>query len=114
MIEAKQPEEVNAVFATICDLCIELGYQSIKDLPGCLEHQVDKQWWFAINPHDKSIASSHSVTVFPFSIYIEFNSWPFGIVNCRGGMCGHGVIANENTLIEALKAAIVIAKAGGK
>jgi hypothetical protein len=98
--------EVSTVFAKICDLGLALGHTSIKDQPGCWEHQIDEHWWFAINPHDVSTECAGGTEVPPYTAYIKFCGWPFGLVCPAGGMFAKGALANENTLIEALNKAI--------
>lgn len=99
------------VFKKVCELGIALGWKSIKDRLGCVEHQVDDEWWFAINPHGDVTECSKGVHVPPWHIYIQFNGWPFGLVNEYEGMCGAGRLANESTLVAALDAAIGRVKA---
>jgi hypothetical protein len=97
---------IPVIFAKAVDLGIALGWKSIKDLPGCQEHQIDEQWWFAINPHDKPEKCSAGTKVPSYSIYFEFNGWPAGFCNAVNGTLAHGSVANENALIKALDAAI--------
>jgi hypothetical protein len=108
--ETDATQEISTVFAKICDLGLALGHTSIKDQPGCWEHQIDEHWWFAINPHDVSTECTGGTEVPPYTVYIKFYDWPFGLVSPLGGMFGHGALANENTLIAALDQAISAAQ----
>ena len=100
------------VFVKVVELGIALGWKSIKDRPGCTEHQVDDEWWFAINPHGEECKCSKGATVPAGHVYLQFNGWPFGLVNCEEGMCGFGAVANEGVLIEALERATERVKNG--
>ena len=101
----------SAVFLKVGELCYSLGLRNIKDQPGCAEHKIDEQWWFAINPHDEPAECSTGTTVPPLSVYFQFNGWPFGVVGPGGGMMGAGAAANEEKLLLALDHAI--AELGG-
>lgn len=103
---------ISEVFSRTCELAIALGYQRINELPGCLEHQVDDQWWFAINAHRVPGACSRCADIPAFTIYFQFNGWPAGMVNADGGTLCAGSLANEHCLIEALHAAIAKAETG--
>jgi len=93
------------VFEKVCEFGIAMGWKGIAGEAGCTEHQVDESWWFAVNPHLEACECSMGVKVPAGHVYIQFNGWPFGLVNCYEGMCGAGRLANEDTLIEALERA---------
>ena len=93
------------IFAKTCELGIALGWKAINQNPGCTEHQVDEQWWFAINPHAEPVKCSKGTSVPQVCVYFEFNGWPAGFINAGGGALAAGAIANEDTLIAALEAA---------
>ena len=80
------------------------GARSISKSPGCWESQVDKRWWIAINPHKVPTKCSTGHEVPPVSVYIQYNGWPAGELNPRGGWIAAGEGANEDTFIEALRA----------
>lgn len=106
-------------FAKTCQLGMALGITNIKTLPGCWTHQVDERWWIALNGHDKDtlaaspdgMSTGVGFKVPPYSCYIEFNGWAWGIIGPDGGECMFGGAANENTFIEALDAAAAKAQA---
>jgi hypothetical protein len=98
-------ESVSAVFAGIVELAIAKGAQSIRDLPGCWEMQIDAEWWVAVNGHAETTPCSHGAEVAPYTAYLEYNGWPAGIVNPKGGIVAAGEAANEGTLLRALEAA---------
>lgn len=102
---------VSKTFSKACDLAIALGHSDINKLPGCLELQVDEQWWLAINAHREDTPCSENTSVPPMCVYFMFNGWPAGIVNAGGGCLAAGAAANEDALIAALDAAIAKAEA---
>ena len=85
-----------------------MGVRNIKALPGCWEVVIDEQWWLAVNGHKEPTACSpsdgRSVAVPPYSVYVEFNGWPAGILNIGGDEIVAGAAANEDALIDAIKA----------
>ena len=97
---------VAAPFKLAVDLALALGAERICELPGCWEHQVDEQWWIAMNGHREETPCTHGPTVLPFHIYVEFNGWPAGFVAHDGGCLAAGLFANEDSLIDALEAAL--------
>jgi hypothetical protein len=99
-----EPQLMEA-FARIADLGCALGVRDINKLPGCWEHQIDKQWWIALNGHREPMKDSHGFEVPPFSAAVEYNGWPAGIIDPSGGIIAAGSCANENTFIDALIAA---------
>ena len=88
------------------DLALARGAKSIKDLPGCHEMAVDDHWWIAFNGHADPTACSKGAEVPPYSLYIEWNGWPAGILNAGGGTIAAGTLANEDTYIEAVRKAL--------
>lgn len=97
-------------FVAMAELAQALGVSHINNLPGCWEHQVDERWWLAMNGHNEPRVNSDGFEVSPFSAVLKFNGWPAGIVEPGGGVIAAGEAANEDTFIEALRAATEIAK----
>lgn len=85
-----------------------------RDIPSsqtaCWEHQVDEHWAIALNAHDHEVEFSHGVKVPAFTCYLEFNGWPAGFVDPKGGTMAAGSLANEDSLCDALRKAIEAAK----
>lgn len=92
-------------FGRLVELALATGATSIKDLPGCWEHDVDGRWWVAVNAHGEPVKCSHGVEVEPFRAYVEFDGWPAGVLTPDGGEFAAGSEANEDTFIAALVAA---------
>lgn len=97
-------------FARIAELGGALGVRDVNKLPGCWEHQVDELWHISLNGHRKTIKDSKGFEVPSFHAAIEYNGWPAGLIGPGGGIIAAGECANEDTFIEALKAATL--KAG--
>lgn len=96
---------LSEVFSEACQLAMALGHTNAHELPGCLEIEVDHQWWFALNAHRTRVACSKNDDVPAMSLYFELNGWPFGVVGALDGRILAGPAANEHTLIDALKTA---------
>lgn len=99
--------EVAEGFAAVMDYAVSQGAENIGDVEGCWESQVDAQWWIALNGHDKPTKNTRDLSVESFHCYIEFNGWPAGHISPFGGWIAAGEAANEDTFIDALKAATV-------
>lgn len=94
------------LFDRACLLGMALGWENIGLQPGCQEHQIDENWWFAINPHDQSIACSHGVFVPAYHAYFEWKGVTAGFVSIGGGMLACGREANEGSLLAAIDRAL--------
>lgn len=103
---------MSEAFAEVCGLALRLGARSIKDLPGCWEHQIDAQWWVALNGHNEPIKCSSGVEVPPYTMYVMYNGWPAGLISPAGGTMAAGAAANEDTFIAVVKAAGTVDGAG--
>ena len=93
------------VYAAVVELALRLGAKDIFKLAGCWEHQIDAQWWCAVNGHAEATRSSHGASVPPFCLVVEYNGWPAGLIDPGGGVIAAGEGANEATLLEALRVA---------
>lgn len=97
------------VMPHIFALCEKLGVENITQRYAgrCFEHQVDAQWFFAINANRVETKCSTGVSVPPMGIYVEYNGWPAAILDVTGsGEFVMGTAANEATFIEALQRAV--------
>jgi len=97
---------VSVLFGLLCDLMLQKGFASIKDLPACAELAIDAHWWVAVNAHRDACKCSKGAVVPPFTAYFEFNGWPAGFVEPCGGFLAAGRLANEDTLAAAIKNAM--------
>ena len=99
-------EIICEAFYVMGELASALGVKNINQLPGCWEHAIDEHWRISVNAHTEAVKNSQGVAVRPFDCYVEFNGWPAGFFGPRSGSIVAGELANENTLIDAMKAAI--------
>lgn len=107
--EPTEPTEIAEAFAEIVRLAERRGVTSIGQLAGCWETSVGPSWWIAVNGHAHPVRCTHGVDVPPFAAYVEYNGWPAGLFNPRGGEFVAGASANESAFIEALRGADVTA-----
>lgn len=98
-------QELSEAFMELVKLTRVLGVKNIKELPGCWEHQIDVQWWVAVNGHDAATKCSKGVEIGAYQAYVEFNGWPAGSFSPLGGVIAAGGAANEKTFIAAVRAA---------
>lgn len=98
-------EAICEAFGEIVTLALARGVYRINALPGCWELELDEHWWLAVNGHREVTRCSRGVDVQPFSAYVEFNGWPAGVFTPAGGVLAAGTLANEATLIAALRRA---------
>jgi hypothetical protein len=101
---------VSEVMAEIAAMAAALGVTRINEMEGCWEHQIDDQWWVAVNGHQEDMECSTGGKVPPYGMWFEYNGWPAGLVGASGGWVAAGAAANEDSLIDAIKAATAKAK----
>lgn len=99
-------EALSVAFVKLVDWATTKGAQSIKDLPGCWEHDIDAHWWVAINGKGQSTDCSRQVAVPAYHAYLEFNGFPAGLIAPNGGVLADGSVANEEALLAALAEAM--------
>lgn len=104
-IPDRVPEKIPEVFLAVADLAKARALKPANQYPGCMEIEVDEHWWIALNGHREAMACSKGPVVDSFTMYVEFNGWPAGVVGIDGGVLVGGERANEATLLEALKRA---------
>lgn len=100
-----EPTAIAEAFAEIIRLAERRGVEGIGRLAGCWETSVGPQWWLCVNGHGHPVRCTRGVDVPPYSAYVEFNGWPAGMFNPRGGEFVAGAAANESAFIEALRGA---------
>ena len=99
-------------FVAVAEMAQALGIKPLNQHDGCWTFQVDDQWWIAVNGHKEpkparspqGASKDEPFMVDPFHAYIEFNGWPAGVINPRGGTIAAGAVANEDAFIAALRA----------
>lgn len=88
--------ETTEVFYYISQIAEKNGVSKINELDGLWEHKVNSSWEIKVNGHRETIDG-----VPPFHALVIFNGWSAGLVSPFGG-----VIANEDSFIEAMKNSI--------
>lgn len=71
-----------------------------------MEYAIDENWRVQFNAARESVDGLQ-----PFSARVFWCDWPAGVIDAGGGVIAAGSAANENSLIEALKAALAEAEA---
>lgn len=95
------------VLERLAELAMIVGVAPLNKLPGCWEYEVDERWAFAFNGHPEPKASKYCpAPVLPFSVYVQFNGWPAGVIDPTGGVFAAGDAANEDAFIDAIEEAI--------
>jgi hypothetical protein len=98
---AAQPMQLPEVLVKASGLMLALGFRNICNLTGCAEHQIDENWWIAVNGHREPTKCSKGATVPPFSVFVFWNDFPAGVVDAGGGaIIGTG--DGEEKLIAAI------------
>jgi len=88
-------------FMLIGELAHRRGLKGIANIPGLHTVKIDDNWNVKINPHLTELEH-----IPPCEMMVEFNGFPAGLFNARGGCIAAGSAANETELIAAINAAI--------
>lgn len=78
---------------------------------GCWSIALDQHWSLAVNAHPAAARwtnprSGDSHTVPAFSVYLDFNGWPAGLIDPHGAHIAAGRAANADTFLAAVDAAV--------
>ena len=111
------PEEICLAFHLIAELGIADGVAPMSKHEGLWYRKLDENWEIAVNGHREAILSQSDVnriacTVEPFRAAVWWNGWLEGFIDPYGGVIAAGELANEETLVAALRKAIEKAEAG--
>jgi hypothetical protein len=83
----------------LLEYALSEGGKDIGNLPGLWESTIDDRWVIKCNAHPEEVEN-----IPPFSWYILYNGWPWGILHVQdGGLVGNGKEANEETLLAAIE-----------
>jgi hypothetical protein len=89
------------------------GGSPLNKHEGCWYVALDEHWEVAANGHGQPTKcdrfrqhAGFAPTVPPFSIYVEFNGWPAGVIDPYGCSIAAGEAANIFTLVEAVERAL--------
>jgi hypothetical protein len=102
--------DLSMAYMEIAELAIALGAAPLNQRPGAWVHRLDAHWVVALNGHSFTVDASPGgggcdAPIRPFHAMIWYNGWPAGILAPTGGAIAAGEGANEDTLIDALRAA---------
>jgi hypothetical protein len=110
-----EPIEISEAFNDVALLIMALGEFPLHKHEGCFVYQIDGQWRMAVNGHREVKSGIDEGGAYfevpPFSCLLWYNGWPAGCFNPTGGIIAAGEGANEQTFIEAVKAATARANA---
>ena len=93
--------EMPEVYAKIVDYAKHVGAESINELDGLWEAEIDEKWKVKVNGHNFDVEK-----VPPFHALVFFNGWPAGIFGLDGGFFAAGEAANEDSFIAAVDEAM--------
>jgi hypothetical protein len=85
------------------------GTVPISGLPGLYHRKVDAKWEFWLNgrPLQLPVAERKGLALYPGELYVEYQGWPFAVIDCATGegYAGDGAVANLAAFIAALREA---------
>lgn len=77
----------------------------IANLPdGLYRRKIGDLWRIVFNGTGEARKPDDGPELPPFSVYVEYNGWPAGIIDPAGGILAAGDAANEDTFIAAIEA----------
>lgn len=77
----------------------------IAELPGGVyRRKIGDLWSIIFNGTAETRKPEGGPELPPFSVYVEFNGWPAGIIDPAGGILAASEAANEDTFIAAIEA----------
>jgi len=108
-------DALDRIWDLIYELHKTLGLPPLKEVEGCWGHQLTDHWLMAVNGHDRAVTvepDRHKMraTVPAGSAVFWFNGWVAAQFDFSGGWIAKGELANTDTLIIALEAAVARAK----
>ena len=81
----------------------------VSGLPGLYHRKLDRRWEFWLNgqPLQTPVTEREGVALYPGELYVEYQGWPFALIDCATGegYAGDGEVANLAAFIAALKEA---------
>ncbi len=106
--------EVGEAFHLIVQLYDATDGSPLNEYDGAWVYRIDGSWTVAINGHDSAVHvgpdKSMDFDLPPYHMAVWYNGWIAGLVTPDGGSMAAGEGANEDTLIEALKAKLAETK----
>lgn len=95
---------VSEAFALVCELAIKDG---VDKMPRGMWERDIGNWHISLNRTLEERANAKGMKVPEFSVMLEWNGFPAGIIDPNGGMIAAGSEANEDSFIAAIKKEIV-------
>lgn len=95
----------------VADYAQAMGATPLNRHDACWDSRIDDHWRIVANGHRQEI-QHNGVRVPPFSVYVEFNGFPAGILDAYGGLMAAGEAANARALARALRSATGRARTG--
>ena len=105
--------KVNVIFDLAAQIADKEGGVPLNKHNGCWVKKLDEHWTIAINGHGEP-KKYNNCDIPPYTMYVEFNGFPAGIVDPFGGVMATGELANEDALIAILKSVLGEAEGGGQ
>lgn len=99
--------DVPEVFALVVELGLALGAHPLTRHAGPWECDVGGGYRVAVNGHPEPRPTAGGFVLRPYTVYVEFEGWPFAVVDANGGAV---VGADWAALAAALRDAIARAK----
>lgn len=97
-------ESVCASFLLCCQIGTLCGQKSLKDLPGCWEHQLDDDWLLSFNGHMHEVVNSGGHPVPAMTVVLQHSgALAMAIIAPSGGIV---LGFPEDAMIEILESAI--------
>lgn len=92
-------------FIALAYLAQHDGVSAINNLPGCWNRKFGLwEVWVNGGKDERLGGSAGTCRVPSFSALVEFNGWPAGLINPRGGILAAGEAANEDQFIADIEA----------
>lgn len=94
---------MNLAFLGCGALALKDNVGVIADLPGGLYRRQIGDWRIVFNGTAEPRKPDDGPELPPFSVFVEFNGWPAGLIDPRGGIIAAGTVANEDSFVEAIE-----------
>lgn len=97
-------EGICTTFTLCCELAALCGQASLKDAPGCWEHQIDDNWHLSFNGHKHEVTDSRGAPVPGLCVWVHhLKGIALGVISPVGGFV---LGTSEAELLAALEQAI--------
>ncbi len=110
--ETSTDRDLYEPFVLLAELCTARGETGLSKTtaPGQTHViPINATWRAWLNPHNGPANTDNGVEVPRLTAYVEYNGWPWGLIDPRGGTVGDHPLpgaGNLNTFMAAVRAAI--------